>query len=194
MENLIELVIDQDDESGVDYIALVDHPAIESNWQAFNKQEKAKSNFAVEDEEKRIISGALMVADLPIYRNDERNGEHYVVFRKNTIKDIVFKFFRNEFTSNTNLMHNSNQLADGVFLFESFLIDKERGIETPKGFDKLTDGSWFGSMRVENDEIWQQVKDGTFKGFSVEGIFAQTKEKSIEEKQIERIIDIIKNA
>lgn len=56
-------------------------------------------------------------------------------------------------------------------MFESYIIDRQRGITPPKGFEDIADGSWFGSFKVENDNIWQEVKAGTFKGFSVEGLF-----------------------
>ena len=63
----------------------------------------------------------------------------------------------------------------------SFLIDKERGILEPKGYDKVSDGSWFVSMKVENDAVWESVKNGTFKGFSVEGVFDKEEDQFIKE-------------
>ena len=69
---LLELIIDEEDESGVDYIALVDSPAIESNWMAFNKED-VKQIFQIQDEEKRIVSGYFMKADLPIIRLNDKN-------------------------------------------------------------------------------------------------------------------------
>jgi len=70
-------------------------------------------------------------------------------------------------------MHDPNQPAEGVFVMSQFLIDSKRGINTPNGHEDLTDGSWFGEMRVNNEEIFQQIKDGNFAGFSVEGFFDQ---------------------
>jgi hypothetical protein len=35
---------------------------------------------------------------------------------------------------------------------------------TPKGFDKLPNGSWFVSYKVDNDEVWAQVKTALLKG------------------------------
>ena len=81
---VIYLTIDEDHETGLDAISLVDHPAIERNWMAFNKQHK----FAL-NEEKRIVSGAAMVADYPIYRRDEDGREYYVVFDSDAIRKIV---------------------------------------------------------------------------------------------------------
>lgn len=184
-KEIFELIIDESQDSGVDYIALVDYPAIESNWMAFSEQ-KPKMQFAIQDEEKRIVSGYFMKADLPIVRVDSEK-EFYVVFRKDTIRDIVYKFMKNGFNSQTNLMHDDKARLDNVFVFESLLIDSERGIKAPDNFEDAPDGSWWGSMRVENDDVWEQIKQGTFSGFSVEGIFKPSRVVTEEEETIEKI-------
>lgn len=189
---LLELIINEEDESGVDFIALVDNPAIESNWQSFNKQE-FKESFKIQDEEKRIVSGYFMIADLPIIRVNEFNEKFYVVFRKNTITKIVDKFFKNGYSNNINLMHNKSEQANGVYVIESLIIDTERGIKAPTGFENVPNGSWWGSMRIEDDNIWKQVKDGTFKGFSVEGLFSNKLGHQYPEKVISKIREVIKN-
>jgi hypothetical protein len=178
----------QDDESKLEAVALVDTPAIEMNWQAFSNNNYKFSAI----EEKRIISGPLMVADLPIYRRDS-SGEYYGVFQKEDIYNLRNKFFKQSLDKSVNIMHDSAQMVDGVYMIESFLIDSTRGIFSPKGYN-LTDGSWFGSYKVDNDEIWNDfIKTGEFKGFSVEGLFNTVK---IEDKPldlIEQIISIVKN-
>jgi hypothetical protein len=189
---IYELVINEEADTGVDYIALVDSPAIESDWMAFNKQ-KVKQQFEVQSEDKRIISGYLMKADLPIDRIDENGNLFGVVFRAKTIFDIALKFTKNGFNKNINLDHDKNQIAEGVWLFESRIIDSERKSFAPEGFEDAPDGSWWGSMYVENDEIWKQIKEGTFKGFSVEGMFLQSKPKDVEDETIEQIQNLIRN-
>lgn len=188
---LLELIIDEEDESGVSMIALVDTPAIESNWMAFNKED-IKQIFQIQDEEKRIVSGYFMKADLPIIRLNDKNEKYYVVFRRETIEKIVNKFFKNGYNANVNLMHDNNLQAKGVYVIESLIIDSKRGTKAPEGFEDAPDGSWFGSMRVENDEVWQMVKDGTFKGFSVEGMFGQDKTIKYPTNLIKKIRDVVK--
>lgn len=188
---LLELIIDEEDESGVSMIALVDTPAIESNWMAFNKED-IKQIFQIQDEEKRIVSGYFMKADLPIIRLNDKNEKYYVVFRRETIEKIVNKFFKNGYNANVNLMHDNNLQAKGVYVIESLIIDSKRGTKAPEGFEDAPDGSWFGSMRVENDEVWQMVKDGTFKGFSVEGMFGQDKTVKYPTNLIKKIRDVVK--
>ena len=181
------LVIKEDNEdSGVDFVALVDQPAIERNWFAF-KEEKPFTFQA--DEERKIITGALMIADLPIYRRDNELGEYYVVFDKSQIETMVQKFMRKGFQNNVNEMHDPNKKVEGVSMFESFIVDSQRGISAPRGFEGVPEGSWFGSYKVDNEEVWNKVKQGEFMGFSVEGMFKPVpQEKTLESE----ILDIIK--
>ena len=186
---LYELLIDELDESGVDFIALVDDPAIKKGWQAF-KDDTSKFEFKA-DKEKRIISGAAMIANLPIYRRRKDGSEYYVMFKPETIKEIVEKFFRNQYSNNFNIMHRKNILAEGVYLIESMIIDSERGIKTPLGFDELSEGSWFISCKVDNDKVWEDyIKTGVFNGFSVEGEFIE-KKVSHANKQLDDIMAIL---
>ena len=185
---LYELFIDEEDESGVDFIALVDDPAIKKGWQTFNNVREMTFKA---DKEKRIISGAAMIANLPIYRRRKDGSEYYVMFKPETIKSIVEKFFRNQYSNNFNMMHKKNLLAEGVYLIESMIIDKERGIRTPMGFDELSEGSWFISCKVDNDKVWEEYfKTGVFNGFSVEGEFIE-KKISHANKQLDEILEIL---
>ena len=185
-KKLIYLTVDQDeaDETRVEKVSFVDSPAIQRGWMAFNGQQR----FKVQSEDRRIVSGALMVAGLPIYRRDE-SGEYYVSFTASAIQAIVYKFMRENRTKEVNEMHETD--VDGVFLFESFIVDSTRGIRTADGFDELPDGSSFGSFKVENDEVWAKVKDGTYTGFSVEGLFTEDMEKNIDEKVLAEVIRVL---
>lgn len=128
-----------------------------------------KTKFAIQNEEKRIITGAAMYADLPIYRRDEEKGEYYVVFDKETIFKIAKKWALTNKYNAVNVDHK--QPIEGCTLFESYLLDFERGIMPPKGFEDAKDGSWFVSYLVEDEGTWLKCKDGTWNGFSVEGFF-----------------------
>lgn len=218
---------DDAEDSGVNYVALVDEPAIEQNWFAFAKEspctcqycsvefdynsveEKGmgyidcpnckqvinqfgfgKMKFSM-DTERKIITGPLMIADLPIYRRSEKMGEFYVIFDKGQIELMVQKFFKMGYQSNVNEQHDPSKLVDGVTMFESFIVDEQRGILPPKGFEKATQGSWFGSYKVDNEAIWAKVKDGSFMGFSVEGMFDLVPQKPTLESEIISIIESI---
>jgi Putative phage serine protease XkdF len=186
---IFELKINDDinDDAEVNFVALVDRPAIQRNWNAF----KEKYKFEISSEDKRIISGALMLADTPIFRSDATHGDYYVMFSKDTIFKIAQKFFKKGYQANVNVNHDPSQKVDGVVMFESFISDEERGIAPMKGFEDAPDGSWFGSFKVEDDETWQKVKNGEVKGFSVEGVFEYSKTKSKDQEMLDQIKKIL---
>lgn len=162
-EDLISLKLGgQDDQF---QIALVLNPAIHEDWRKFNDQ---NFQFKVTDTEKRILSGYAMIADLQIPRLDKDGNKFDVVFTKENIREIVYNFFRNNLVKNFNENHQTGKLADGVYLFESLFIDSERGVNCPVGFKQVADGSWFISIKVENEDTWKKVQAGDYKGFSVE--------------------------
>lgn len=166
---LYELIINEDDHSGVTGVALVDAPAIEINFQAFHEHKAYK--FETVSAEKKILAGPLMIPNTRIYRNDSK-GEYEVFFSKETIEQIVDKFHKNQFTNRVNPMHESMLILPDIYMVSSFITNKERGLNGPKGFEGLPDGSWYGEFKVRNEEVWQQyIKTGIFKGFSVEGFF-----------------------
>ena len=156
-----------DDETGIEFVSLVETPAIQKDFLAFAE---IAQRFEIKDEEKRIVTGAAMIADLPIYRRDDVRGEYYVVFDKESIFKIAKKWARSNKYDAVNT-HHKTPIADGVSLFESYIIDRERGVMPPKGFEEVADGSWFVSYLIDNEEVWAKVKSGEFKGFSVEGVF-----------------------
>jgi hypothetical protein len=132
-----------------------------------------------------------MLADTPIFRSDASFGDYYVAFSKDTIVKIVQKYFKKGYQNNVNLMHDPNQIESGVTMFESFISDKSRGIAPMTGFEDAPEGSWFVSMLVENESVWQQVKQGMINGFSIEGIFNYTPKLTQEEIKMQKIKDIL---
>lgn len=166
---LIKLILP--DRNQFDFqIALVDEPAIESEWMAFSKQE-IKEQFKVVSNERRIVMGYAMIADKKIPRFSKERGAYNVIFNKESIDLIVQNFAINGLNKNSNEMHNTGVFANGVYALWSFQIDSSMGIKAPEGFTTESDGSWFIAMRVENDEVWDKVQKGDYTGFSIEGKF-----------------------
>lgn len=187
--SIYKLVIDDTQDTGVNYMALVDDPAIMVNWQAFNNQKQFFAN-----EERRIISGAAMIPDVPIFRRNKEFGEHYVVFDADTIERIVLKFFKNNFINNVNAMHSGDAELDGITMIESYFLDAKRGKITPEEFgEQLPDGTWWTSYKVDNDVVWNEfIKTGKFKGFSVEGFFNyKTPENTNDDELIEEVLNAL---
>jgi len=149
-------------------------------------------SFSVVNNEERVVVGPAMIPDMPIYRRDE-TGEYYVFFDKKTIETIALKFYAKGFQQSANEMHTKP--VEGITFFMSWIADESKGIPKMKQFEDLPDGTWFLGAKVMNDETWSKVKDGTFKGFSVEGMFDMTevKMRMKEEEIIEKLRDLLRD-
>lgn len=179
------------EKDGIKQIALVDKPAIERNFVMFNNVVKFSDH-----KDRRIISGAILIPDMPIYRRDKENGEYYVMFTKDMCEKALIKLGKQGFNNLFNKQH-TEESADGVQLFEIFQIDKDRGIKAPVNFEDLNDGSIFGSAKIESDEIWNEyLKTGVFKGFSIEGMFdvKASKPQESELSLIDRLRNILQSS
>ena len=172
-------------EQGIQNLALVDSPAMLQEWIAFSEQKPYEFKFAIQ-EEQRIITAPVIVADLPIYRKVD-NKEFYVVYKKETNMQILQKYMLDGNQRKVKLTHDTTDLSKGVFVFEVFISDASRGIKQPEAFD-LPDGTIFCSMKINNDDIWKRVKSGEVKGVSLEGFFDLEQEIELSETEIEAII------
>ena len=166
---LFELEID--DNTGVNFIALVDKPAIEMGWVAFAEQTPEPYKFAIVEDE-HIVFGPAMVPDMQIYRKDE-SGEYLVKFTKDTIKKIAHKFFELGYQNNANAMHDPAKQLQGVTFFQSVIKDSSKGIIGMDG--NYPDGTWFLGAKITDNATWEMAKSGKFTGFSIEGMFKYKK-------------------
>ena len=183
--NIIELIIDEEAELyGIDAISLVEHPAIDSDWIAMKSHE---FEFKTQDKEKRIVMGAALIPDKPIYRKTG-DEEYYVYFSKKTVRRAMELYFKNGNQSNATIEHEHK--ANGLHVVESWIVEGEQDKSRMYGLD-VPVGSWMVSMKVDNDAIWETfVKNGTVKGFSIEGYFANKFELK-NEKPVSSDIDVL---
>lgn len=165
-----------DAETGMFKISLVDDPAVMSDFMAFDKQRRPQM-YSVQDEEKRLVRGVVMRADFPIYRYSAGIGEYYVIYKAQTIREMAEKYLAESRQNDVNLMHEEGSDVEGVQLVQWFI--KGDGVSV-EGFDGIADGSLFAEFHIVNDEIWEAVKAGTYKGFSLEGVFDMVPEKDVE--------------
>ncbi len=189
---IIELILDEEqDDIGVDAISIVESPAIESDFVALKNQE---IKLAEVDKEKKILMGALLIPNKPIYRNGSE-GEYYIYFSKDTIVKASQMFLQNGKQSNSTLEHN--QALNGLTLVESWIVeDKAKDKTALYGLD-VPVGTWMGSVKVNNDDVWNEyVKTNKVKGFSIEGYFADKMEapkENVEEQLSEELLSKIKS-
>lgn len=183
-----------DSSQGMDKISLVDEPAVMSDFLKFKGQPK-QVLFAVADEEKRLVYGVIMRADFPIYRRetqkDGKEFEFYIIYKADTIRQMAEKYLADGKCNNVNLMHKDGSDVEGVQMVQYFIKDTSMGV-APAGFDNIADGSLFGEFHVTNDEVWAAIKDGTYKGFSLEGYFDLVPEEDRDE--VAEIVDKLAGA
>jgi len=189
---IVELILDEEQEdSGIDAISIVESPAIESDFVALNNQE---IKLAEVDKEKKILLGALLIPNKPIFRNGDE-GDYYIFFSKETIVKASQMYLKNGYQNNSTLEHKDT--LKGLTLVESWIVEDKVNDKSRKYGLDVPVGTWMGAVKVNNDEIWNEyVKSGKVKGFSIEGYFAdkmespkeKIKEDMSEEKLAEQLL------
>lgn len=175
------------EEDGLSCISIVDFPAMEKEMLVFN-EDKKPIKFVVNDEMEHCITSVVIWADKPIYRYDATIGEYYIVFNKETIKQLTEKYSKDGLLNQVSIQHNG-VLLDDITMVEYYIKDTEKGIN-PKGFEDVADGSLFATFKVNNEEVWKQILNGEFGGLSMEVLVdIEPTDKFIEEEETDYDID-----
>ena len=197
--DIIELILDEENEEmvGIEAVSIVENPAIESDFIALADQE---IKLAKVDDEKRIVMGAALIPNKPIFR--KRNDTmFYVYFSEDTVRRSSELFFQNGNQSNATLEHQMK--ANGLTVVESWIVEGEQDKSRIYGLD-VPKGTWMISMKIEDEKLWSEIKEGKkYKGFSIEGYFAdkasikksdaKSEMAAIEEEEAEYMLSNIKN-
>jgi hypothetical protein len=190
---IVELVLDENEESGIEAISIVESPAIESDFVALKSDE---IKLAEVDKEKKILMGALLIPNKPIYRKTE-GDEYYIYFSKDTVLKASQRYLTNGYQNNSTLEHSSN--LQGLTLVESWIVEDEVQDKSRKYNMSVPVGTWMGTVKVNNEEVWNDyVKTGKVKGFSIEGFFADKIEASklsledIDEEEVKEMLSMIR--
>jgi hypothetical protein len=195
---IVELLLDEESlQAGIQAISVVESPAIEEDFIAL-KDEQPKIELKTIDKEKRILMGAALIPNKPIYRRSGED-EYYIYFSQDTVRKASELFFINGNQNKATLEHQMD--VQGTSVVESWIIEGEQDKSRMYGMD-LPVGTWMVSMKILNDEIWNDyVKSGKVKGFSIEGYFVdkveaskQDPEEQEAEKKLKEIEDVILTA
>lgn len=188
---IVELIIEEEEDSlfaGIDAISIVEHPAIEENFVALNNQKEYK--LAEADTDKRLLTGALLVPNKTIYRKDG-DDEYYIYFTRETVRKASEMFLMNGYQNNSTFEHRLE--LSGLSLVESWIVEDEVKDKSQIYDMDLPLGTWVGTMKVTNEEVWQDfVKTGKVKGFSIEGYFVEKSKKEELSKEIEAGLELLK--
>jgi hypothetical protein len=193
-----ELVL-KDEEDEVFALSLVENPAIQSNFVFFGKEGKEEIKFAEVDGDKHLIVGPILIPDTKIIRVNDKTGiPYWVKFSKDTVQKIAQKYIKDNNANNVTLEHEKP--TDGVSLVESWITESTQYDKSKAYGLTVKPGTWMGVFKVENPQVWSKVKDGSFKGISLEGIFShvlvqasQIEIDELFEKDIEKLSDVEAN-
>lgn len=184
---IVEFLIDDNDDTGVKTISLVEEPAMETDFIAFNKNEKQVKYISLAkegDEYKQVVAGLSIIPDKLIYRLDPDTGDEYKgYFSQDTIEHIRNKYHKEMQTSNVNLDHDENTYIE-AYLIESYILSTEARVEEVKaqGIEEATLGAWYTQFKIEDEEIFQKVLDGDYNGFSIEAYLSKSIAASLKNK------------
>lgn len=178
-----------DDEQGLKFMSAVESPAIMVQWVKFNNEEPIK--MAIQSEEQRIVFAPALIPDLPIYRN--MNGkEFYLTFDRQTIEQIALKFAKDNLLNSIDLNHDGIKL-NGVQIYQSF-VTNEKTVENVKAFETLPVGTWYVGAKVDNEEVWNLIKEEKLNGWSIDGLFEFKLDNTLSDNEIEQMIDDVLNS
>ena len=177
--SIVELVIEDDNEAlAIDAISLVSAPAIEQDLVYFGK-EKNNLTFAKVDQEKRMLVSPALIPDKNIYRVNHNTGEEfYVYFSKSTVRKASQLYLKHN--NHHKATHEHNERVSGVLTVESWIIEDPKMDKSKLYGYNLPKGTWMVSMSIQNDDLWQKIKDGELRGLSIEGYFIDKMQKMSE--------------
>lgn len=167
-KRIVKCVIDENGMLGLTAMGLVDVPAIEENWVALSSE---KIKLASVDKERRMLYGAALIPEKLILRIDKNNEEYYMKFERETIERLAHDFYKKNLHHTTNLQHQYP--VTGVTIVESWLKEGNSDKSLALGLTDLPDGTWFIGAKVDDDNVWEEVKSGAIRGFSIEGMFTE---------------------
>jgi len=169
---IVELILDDQEITGIEAISVVENPAIEEDFIALKNEE---IKLAEVSGEKRILLGALLIPNKPIYRR-KGDDEYYIYFSKDTVEKASQLYLQNGNQNKATLEHQHS--INGLTLVESWIVEDEVKDKSRMYGLNVPVGTWMGAVKVNNQEIWEQfVKTGKVKGFSIEGYFADKMER-----------------
>ena len=173
--DIVELIVDENNEElAIDAISLVTSPAIETDFVYFNATESNLTLAKVNEEERLLVSPAL-IPYKQIYRYDaNKDRNYYVYFTADTVRKAAEAYMKHQNTNNATLQHEEK--VTGVHTVESWIVEDSKNDKSNLYGYELPKGTWFVSMRVNNDEVWERIKSGELKGLSIEGYFVDKME------------------
>jgi len=166
-----EAIFKEGETQGVYALSVVENPAMEDLWIALSEQPQ-QIEFAKVDDEKRLLLGAALIPNKKIYRNIDGN-EFYITFSEQTIEKLAHEFFKNQSNNNSSLEHEVK--LEGMSVVEGWIVEDSKNDKSNAYGKEYEKGTWVTMMKVDNNEVWEKVKSGDIKGFSIDAVLGLTK-------------------
>ena len=196
-KKVVKWRLSEEQKESVDTIALVEDPAIETNFLVFQKniqeatdniaeefffkmfeaEQASKRRFVVDETRfehlrgKNLVFAPIMLADKLIIRQDNSGELYYGYFAGEDIRNAAYYFTSNKLIDSWNLHHDASQATEGnqVELLESWIVE-DTDTDKAKFFGyNLPKGSWVGILRINDQELYDNyITTGAIKGVSVE--------------------------
>jgi len=142
--------------------SFVSEPATEKEWLYFSN---AKKRLDFYDTEKQMVTSVVMLANTPIYRNDD-GYEYMLVFTAEAIEKMAYDYFSKNGFNKISINHDGSVIEGSAILLESYFVDDNK--RAPEKFGTLPKGTWIVSYKVVDKKIWNMIKDKKLRGFSIE--------------------------
>lgn len=185
---VVTLGVDDIGRLGFRALSYVDFPANVNDFVFMNKQRQKP--IYLKSEERRMVYGPVLIPDQLIYRVDEETGqEYYITFKAETIRDVAYRMMKQGLQGKHTVMHEVE--VDGCYITENWLKEYDQDKSVALGFD-LPVGTWFVGSHVENNAVWESIKSGEFRGFSIEAYFDEVSVSMSDEKLLAELQKILK--
>lgn len=166
------ILSDNIDNFGHYKVSVVKDPAVELTLTRFSK-EKSESLITFTSEEKRVIYAVAMRPNILIPRNNIPgvNEPGWVYYTPETVEQFQQNYFKKNGNSATNINHSEIDTT-GVFPFESWIV-KDKNLDKSKaiGMTDVENGDLIMAFKIDNDDIWNECKNGNLDGLSIEAFF-----------------------
>ena len=172
---IFDISVDADDSLGIFGLSLVDTPATMTEMHTFKKDEP----IIFSNHEKREIVAPVLITNQLIYRQTPDGFGYYMRANAETIKKLYERYMLSGNWSNFTYMHSDmdapmeDRLLDGVYLQRLWIIEDEVKDDafTKYKFENLPKGTMMMKAKVNNRQIWSEIKEGKLRGISLEAFF-----------------------
>lgn len=184
------MLIEDMQKGGVFAISLVEHPAMEEDFIMLSSD---VIELKVIDESKRTVLGIAMTPEKRIPRrikNEIGTIENVDVFFSEETIELTSQMFMKNLNANE-VTVNHEKPIEGATVVESWIVENPEMDKSNIYNLNAVKGAWVVKMKIYNNQIWDEIQKGTYKGFSIEGRYGMTAELSEDEQMLAKLKELL---